>query len=67
MSITICSVWQQAHAGNVDTVFIAGQIRKWRGKLVDVNLKKLRNLVYESRQYLFDQRGFTFDIFATSP
>jgi hypothetical protein len=27
----------------------------------------LRNLVSESRQYLFDQRGFTLDIFAASP
>jgi 5-methylthioadenosine/S-adenosylhomocysteine deaminase len=61
------TVVQQAHAGNVDTVFIAGQVRKWRGKLVDVNLKKLRNLVFESRQYLFDQRGFTLDIFAPAP
>ena len=42
-------------------------MRKWRGKLVDVNLKKLRDLVYESRQYLFEQRGFTLDIFAESP
>ena len=61
------TVVQQAHAGNVDTVFIGGQVRKWRGKLVDVSLKKLRKLVFESRQYLFDQRGFTHDIFAASP
>jgi 5-methylthioadenosine/S-adenosylhomocysteine deaminase len=61
------TVVQQAHAGNVDTVFIGGQVRKWRGKMVDVNLKKLRDLVYESRQYLFEQRGFTLDIFAESP
>jgi len=27
----------------------------------------LRKLVFESRQYLFDQRGFTHDIFAESP
>jgi 5-methylthioadenosine/S-adenosylhomocysteine deaminase len=61
------TVVQQAHAGNVDTVFIGGQVRKWRGKLVDVNLKKLRDMVYESRQYLFEQRGFALDIFAESP
>ena len=61
------TVVQQAHAGNVDTVFIGGQVRKWRGKLVDVNLKKLREMVYESRQYLFEQRGFALDIFAESP
>jgi 5-methylthioadenosine/S-adenosylhomocysteine deaminase len=56
-------VVQQAHAGNVDTVFIAGKARKWRGKLVDVNLKKHRDMVLESRQYLFDQRGFNLNIF----
>src|SRR5499433_505203 len=43
------TVVQQAHTGNVDTVFIGGQVRKWRGQLVDVNLKKLRDMVYESR------------------
>jgi 5-methylthioadenosine/S-adenosylhomocysteine deaminase len=54
---------QQAHASNVDTVFIAGQARKWRGKLVDVNLKKHRDMVLESRQYLFDKRGFNLNLF----
>jgi len=58
------TVVQQAHAGNVDTVFIGGKIRKWRGKLVGVNLKKHRQLVFESRQYLFGQAGFNLDILA---
>jgi 5-methylthioadenosine/S-adenosylhomocysteine deaminase len=57
------TVVQQAHAGNVDTVFIAGDARKWRGKLVDVNLKKHREMVLASRQYLFTQRGFQLNIF----
>jgi hypothetical protein len=61
------TVVQQAHAGNVDTVFIGGQIRKWRGRLVDVDLTKLRGLVSDSRQYLFEQRGFVLDIFAEKP
>jgi cytosine/adenosine deaminase-related metal-dependent hydrolase len=61
------TVVQQAHAGNVDTVFIGGQIRKWRGSLVDVDLRKLRDLVSESRQYLFEQRGFVLDVFAEKP
>jgi cytosine/adenosine deaminase-related metal-dependent hydrolase len=57
------TVVQQAHAGNVDTVFIAGKARKWRGKLVDVNLRKHREMVLKSRQYLFDKRGFNLNIF----
>jgi cytosine/adenosine deaminase-related metal-dependent hydrolase len=61
------TVVQQANTGNIEAVFIGGQLRKWRGALLDVNLKKLRDLVYESRQYLFDQRGFTLDIFAQVP
>src|SRR5262245_32160047 len=61
------TVVQQANTGNIEAVFIGGQLRKWRGQLLDLNLKKLRDLVYESRQYLFDQRGFALDIFAQSP
>jgi cytosine/adenosine deaminase-related metal-dependent hydrolase len=61
------TVVQQAHPGNIEAVFIGGQLRKWRGQLLDVNLKKLRDLIYESRQYLFEQRGFKLDIFAQAP
>jgi cytosine/adenosine deaminase-related metal-dependent hydrolase len=50
---------------NVDTVIIAGQVRKFRGKLVGVDLVKLRELVDESRQYLFVKTGFELDIFAS--
>lgn len=58
------TVVQQAHTGNIDTVFIGGKARKWRGKLVGVNLQKHRDLVYESRQYLFGQAGFNLDVLA---
>src|SRR5213083_3032832 len=34
---------------NVDTVFIAGKIMMWKGKLVGVDLKKLRRLADRSR------------------
>jgi 5-methylthioadenosine/S-adenosylhomocysteine deaminase len=58
------TVVQQAHTGNVDTVFIGGKLRKWRGNLVGVNLKKHRQLVVESRQYLFGQAGFNLNVLA---
>ena len=58
------TVVQQAHSGNVDTVFIGGKLRKWRGSLVGVNLKKHRQLVLESRQYLFSQAGFNLNVLA---
>ena len=38
-----------ANAGNVDSVFIAGNVRKWRGKLVGQDLKKIRESLAVSR------------------
>jgi cytosine/adenosine deaminase-related metal-dependent hydrolase len=38
-----------ADARNVDTVFIAGQVRKWAGRLLDVDLAALRDEVTTSR------------------
>jgi len=58
------TVVQQANSSNVDSVMIAGKFRKWRGKLVGFDLKRHRKMIYNSRQYLFDQRGFNLDIFA---
>lgn len=36
----VSTVVSYAHAGNVDTVLIAGEIRKWRGQLVGHDLAK---------------------------
>jgi len=58
------TVVQQANTKNVDTVFIAGALKKWRGKLVGVDLASHRRRVFDSRQYLITQKGFTLDIFA---
>lgn len=38
---------------SVDTVICAGKIRKWKGQLLDVNLRKLRNDIENSRDFLF--------------
>ena len=61
------TVVQQANKANVDTVLISGKIKKWRGKLVGVDLNQHRRMVFDSRQYLFNQKGFTLDIFAAGP
>jgi len=58
------TVVQQANTKNVDTVFIAGALKKWRGKPVGVDLRSHRRKVFDSRQYLMTQKGFTLDIFA---
>ncbi|WP_314614280.1 amidohydrolase family protein [Streptomyces stackebrandtii] len=39
-------------ARNVDTVFIAGQVRKWDGRLLDVDLAALRDEVAASRDHI---------------
>jgi cytosine/adenosine deaminase-related metal-dependent hydrolase len=53
----ITSIVEGAHIGNVDTVFIAGELRKWRGKLTSAllgrNNEKIRQMVDESRDHLF--------------
>ncbi|WP_244846170.1 amidohydrolase family protein [Mesorhizobium sp. L-8-3] len=48
---------------NVDTVMVAGRIRKWRGSLVDVDLPKLRAELEASRDHLFEASGIDRDVF----
>jgi cytosine/adenosine deaminase-related metal-dependent hydrolase len=56
------TVVSHAHAGNVEAVFIAGNVRKWGGALVGHDLGSIRRRVRESRDYLFAQRGYKLDI-----
>ena len=56
------TVVQAADVGNVDTVIIGGAIRKRRGALVGVNMPRFRQLVNESRSYLFGKMNYTLDI-----
>ena len=48
---------------NVDTVMVAGKIRKWRGELLDVDVPKLRAELEASRDYLFEAAGVRRDLF----
>ena len=48
---------------NVDTVMVAGKIRKWQGKILDADLPKLRGELEASRDYLFDKAGVKRDLF----
>jgi 5-methylthioadenosine/S-adenosylhomocysteine deaminase len=43
---------------NVDSVFVAGKPLKRGGELVGVDLNRLRDLVYESRDYVIKKAGF---------
>ena len=51
---------------NVETVLVAGKIRKWRGRLLDVNLNHLRRELDASRDYLFAAAGIAKDLFRAS-
>jgi len=61
----IGTVVAAADIRNVDTVIIGGAIRKFRGKLVGVNMTKFRQQVDESRHYLFQRAGYQLDIFSS--
>ncbi len=43
---------------NVDTVFVAGQVKKRNGKLVGVDVDKIRQVAYNSRDYVVETSGF---------
>ena len=48
---------------NVDTVMVAGRIRKWKGRILDADIAKLRSELESSRDYLFDKAGVKRDLF----
>ncbi len=50
---------------NVETVIVAGKIRKWQGQLLDVDVDKLRRDLENSRDYVFGKAGVPQDLFST--
>jgi len=50
---------------NVETVFVAGKIVKWQGKLVGVDIGRLRRLIEKSRDGVLARAGYTPDLFGT--
>lgn len=50
---------------NVDTVMVAGKIRKWRGRLIGADLAKLQRELEASRDHLFTAAGIERDLFRT--
>jgi cytosine/adenosine deaminase-related metal-dependent hydrolase len=42
---------------NVETVIVAGKVRKWKGKLLDVDLNHLRRQLEDSRDRIFAAAG----------
>lgn len=48
---------------NVDTVMVAGKVRKWKGRLLGADIGKLRSELEASRDYLFEAAGVEHDLF----
>jgi 5-methylthioadenosine/S-adenosylhomocysteine deaminase len=48
---------------NVETVIVAGKVRKWQGRLLDVDLRHLRRQLEASRDYIFATAGIEQDLF----
>jgi 5-methylthioadenosine/S-adenosylhomocysteine deaminase len=48
---------------NVETVIVAGKVRKWKGKLLDVDLRKLRHDLEDSRDFIFAAAKVPQDLF----
>lgn len=49
--------------GNVETVLVAGKVRKWKGRLLNVNLERLRRELEASRDYLFAAANIPQDLY----
>jgi len=59
MNNAYSAVVQAMDTSNVDTVIIAGQIRKRQGQLVGVDLTRLRQQAQASRDYLVQRAGWS--------
>ncbi len=51
---------------NVETVIVAGKVRKWKGQLLDVDLPHLRQQLEASRDYVFTAAGIPQDLFRSN-
>ncbi|SLN62785.1 Melamine deaminase [Roseivivax jejudonensis] len=49
---------------NVDTVLVAGQVKKWRGQMVGFDIARLRSELEASRDHIFEAAGVERDLFA---
>lgn len=51
---------------NVETVIVAGKVRKWKGQLLDVDLPHLGRHLKASRDYVFARAGIPQDLFRSN-
>lgn len=48
---------------NVDTVFISGKIKKWKGELTGIDFNRINRSVHESRDYIVSKTGWNEILF----
>ena len=51
---------------NVETVIVAGKVRKWKGQLLGVDLPRLREQLEDSRDFVFKAAGISQDLFRSN-
>jgi len=51
---------------NVETVIVAGKVRKWKGRLLDVDLPHLRQQLEASRDFIFAKAGVPQNLFLSA-
>jgi 5-methylthioadenosine/S-adenosylhomocysteine deaminase len=66
VSNAIGTIVQAVERSDVDTVMVAGEIRKRAGKLIGVDVAKLTADVIASRDYLLEASGYRPDMFGAS-
>jgi len=50
---------------NVETVIVAGKVRKWKGQLLGVDLDRLRSQLEDSRDYIFRAANIPQNLFSS--
>jgi 5-methylthioadenosine/S-adenosylhomocysteine deaminase len=66
VSNVIGTIVQAVERSDVDTVMVAGRLRKRSGKLIGVDIEKLSAEVVASRDYLLGASGYRTNLFGTS-
>jgi 5-methylthioadenosine/S-adenosylhomocysteine deaminase len=56
-SNALATVTSFAHSGNVDTVLVGGELRKFRGQLMNHDFGQVRRMIEGSRDYLMRAQG----------
>ena len=58
------AVVQMMDRSNVETVIVAGKVRKWKGRLLDVDLNRLRSQLQDSRDFIYQAAGVPQNLFS---